>query len=160
MTIQELKDKFVKDTKKHIELVNYYGSKLGMSFPDHDHSKLDMLLSGYCYFSKPKEERTEEEQAMLDLATLIHIRNASHHPEYWTKTDLKGFSRDNYAPNGIIDATEMPEESLVELVCDWKATGDAKGNTVEWWFEQVNGKRWLFSKEQQDYIRELMEKLS
>lgn len=160
MMTQQLKDKFIIMTKKHISLVNEYAAKIGKSYPNHDASKLDMLLNGYCYFYKPKEERTEEEQQALDLATLIHVRNSSHHPEYWTKTSIEGFTRDNFTPNGIIDATEMPDECLEEMVCDWCAVAEVRQNTVQWWFDQVNGKRWLFSEEQQNYIRELMEKLS
>ena len=156
---EELKQKFIDRTKQHIKLVNYYAGKIGASFPNHDHSKLDILLDGYCYFSKPKEERTPEEQKVLDLATFIHVTNAPHHPEYWTETDLRGFTRGNFTPNGVVDATEMPEECLLEMVCDWQATGTEKGNSARDWFNQTNGTRWVFSEYQRKFILDLIGKI-
>ena len=96
---------------------------------------------------------------MLDKATLIHIKNAPHHPEYWCDLSLEGFTRKNYTPQGIIDATEMPDEYIAEMVCDWCATGDEKNNSARDWFNSVNGRRWLFSEHQQQYIQELIDKL-
>ena len=90
---------------------------------------------------------------MLDIATYIHLTQAPHHPEYWTDTDLSGFTRQNCNPNGIIDARDMPEESLEEMCADWCACSEEFGtNTPFEWYKQVNGVRWLFSPEQQSYI--------
>ena len=158
--LEELKKQFIERTKKHIELVNKYAAKVGYQFPDHDSSKLNMLLDGYCYFMVPKEERTKEEQEALDLVTLIHIKNASHHPEYWTSTNLEGFTRENYTPHGPIDATEMDNEALIQCISDWCATSEEKGtNTPMEWFNSVNGRRWIFSPEQQKLIRDLIKKM-
>ena len=158
---EELKQEFIERTKKHIALVNEFASKLGKSYPDHDESKLnpEKLLDGYCYFMKPREERTKTEEDALDLVTLIHITNSPHHPEYWTDTDLTGFTRTNYTPHGPIDATDMPEEYLEEMVCDWVSMGKEKGNTAREWFNSVNGVRWIFSMEQQKFIRDTIRKL-
>lgn len=153
---EELKQEFIKRTKKHIELVNKYAAKLGKSYPNHDKSKLDTLLDGYCFYCKPKEERTPEEQEVLDIVTLIHIKNAPHHAEYWTDTALDGFTRANYTPNGIVDVQHMPPECVEEMVCDWKATAEEKGNTATEWFKSVNGTRWLFTPEQQTQIRNIL----
>ena len=157
--IKQIKEKFIERTKKHIELVNKYANKVGYEFPDHDASKLDLLLDAYCYYVVPKEERSEEEQLALDMATLLHIKNASHHPEYWTSTPLEGFTRQNYTPNGVIDATEMDNESIVQMVADWNAMSEEKGNSPMEWFNKVNGKRWLFTTEQQRLIRNLIKKM-
>lgn len=154
MTNEELEEKFIKRTKEHIARVNKYAKKLGKSYPDHDASKLTTLLDVYKYFSKPREELTKEEDEALNLATLIHIKTTPHHPEYWTNTDLSGFTRINFTPNGIIDATQMPEEYLLEMVTDWCAMSEEFNNSPYDWFNKVNNVRWLFTPEQQKFILE------
>ena len=134
----------------HIRLVNKYASKLGLSYPYHDNGKLDLLFEPYALWSKPN--KTDEEQSILDQATLIHIKNTPHHPEYWTDTDLTGFTRRNYAPNGIIDASDMPEEYIIEFCCDCSATGEEMGNLASDWLQQRIGTRWYFTPDQQDLI--------
>lgn len=142
---------------RHINLVNKYAEKIGQSYPDHDSSKYKVLFPAYCL--TVKKDRTKEEQEALDMATLIHVKMASHHPEYWTKTSLEGFTRKNFTPNGVIDATDMPQESIDELCADWCAVGEVKGNTPFEWFERVNGTRWKFNAEQQMYIRLMLDKM-
>lgn len=156
----ELKQTFIERTKNHIALVNQFAAKIGKSYPDHDASKLTTLLDAYCFFSKPKEERTKEENAVLDIATYIHITQSPHHPEYWTDTDLSGFTRQNCNPNGIIDATDMPEDAIEEMVADWCSCSKEFGtNTPLEWFNQVNGNRWSFTIQQQHYIKQLIENM-
>ena len=156
MELEELKQIFIERTKEHIRLVNKYAEKIGLQFPQHDSSKLNLLLNGYCYFCKPKEERTPEENDLLDRVTLIHIKNSPHHPEYWSDTDISGWTRSNFTPNGPIDCTQMPMENILEMVCDWCATGEEKGNSGIDWFNKVNGVRWIFSEEQQELIRKIL----
>ena len=155
-----LEQQFIDRTKNHIELVNYFASKLGKQYPNHDSSKLTLLLSGYKYFMIPREQLTAEQAEALDLVTLSHIKNAPHHPEYWTNTDLTGFTRSNCCPNGPIDATDMIEECLEQMVCDWAAMSKEYGkNTPMEWFESVNGKRWIFTSQQQEFIRQTIDKV-
>lgn len=156
---EELKQKFIERTKYHIGLVNKFAEKIGRTFPRHDNSKLTELLDGYCYFSKPREELTKAESELLDIVTLIHITNSPHHPEYWTDTPLSGFTRINYTPHGTIDATQMPEEYLEELCCDWCACSSEFKNSPIDWFHKVNGNRWKFSPEQQEFILKCLKKL-
>jgi len=153
----DLADKFIERTEKHIGLVNDYGKKIGRSFPDHDSSKLTYLLDGYSFFSK--ENPTEKEGMYLDLVTYIHITEAPHHPEYWTDTNLDGFTRKNFTPNGIVEATKMPEEYLEEMCADWCAMSFEFGNTPFEWFNKVNDTRWLFSPDQQKFIRNTLRKM-
>lgn len=154
-----LEQQFIERTKKHIELVNYFASKLGKQYPNHDSSKLTLLLSGYKYFMIPREQLTAEQTEALDLVTLSHIKNAPHHPEYWTNTDLTGFTRSNCCPNGPIDATQMPQECLEEMICDWMSVGTEMGNNIEDWYNKTVGNRWIFTKQQQDFMLATIEKL-
>lgn len=148
--MNDYKEQFIKRTKQHINLVNKYAAKLGLNYADHDSSKLTLLLDNYCVFSKPNP--TQEEQAKLDKCTLFHIKNSTHHPEYWTSTDLTGFTRKNFTPNGPIDATKMPDEFIVEMCCDWCACSEEFDNTPFEWFNKVNQTRWIFNQHQQHFI--------
>lgn len=162
MDREDYKKQYIERTQRHIDLVNQYAAKIGRSYPHHDDSKLnpEKLLDAYYIYSVPKEERSKQEEDALDMATLIHISSAPHHPEYWTDTNLSGFTRTNYTPNGIIDATEMPEEALEEMVMDWNAMSfELQKNTPMEWFNSVNGKRWLFTEEQQQFIIDLINKV-
>ena len=69
--VDQLKKDFIERTKRHIDLVNYFASKLNLSFPDHDGSKLTQLLDGYCYMIAPKEELTDEQKQLLDLSSMM-----------------------------------------------------------------------------------------
>lgn len=153
----ELVAKFKERTLKHISLVNKYAEKIGKSFPEHDSSKLGDLLEPYSLFMK--EDKSTAEEELLDLATLIHIRNASHHPEFWTDTNLEGFKRKNPNPHGIIDATQMSNDALEEMCADWCSMSEEFKNSPMDWFNKVNGTRWLFSSEQQRFIRETLLKM-
>ena len=151
---------YLERTNLHINLVNYFANKIGKSYPKHDRSKITMLLPAYRTFKKSEEERTKEEIDALDWATIIHITGASHHPEYWTDTNLSGFTRKNFTPNGPIDATQMSEEAMEEMSADWCAMSFELGkNTPYEWFDKVNGSRWVFTQEQQDFILSTLDKM-
>ena len=157
---EDLKKTFIQRTREHVKLVNKYASKINKSYPSHDASKFDDLLEGYAFFSKPEEERTQAETDLLDLVTLIHIKNSPHHPEYWTSTNLEGFTRKNCNPHGIIDATQMPKNALEEMCADWSSVSEMrKSNTPMEWFNKVNGVRWLFTPEQQEFIKDTINKM-
>lgn len=50
----------------------------------------------------------------------------------------------------------MPIEYLAEMRCDWCAVGREQGNTAKEWFEKVNGKRFIFTSRQQEFIGSLL----
>lgn len=157
---EELSQKYIDYLVNHINDVNYFALKIGKNYPDHDKSKLTMFFPAYRYTLKPKSERTKEEQEALDMVTYLHVTNASHHPEFWCdKAMLKGFTRANFTPQGCLDCTEMEEEAINQMVCDWASVGKRKGNSAFEWFERVNGKRWKFNMEQQKYICLLIDKV-
>lgn len=151
-------DRFIERTEKHISRVNKYGAILGIEFPNHDWDKLNTkLLRGYSLMSK--ENLTQEERKLIDEATLFHITNNEHHPEYWTTTDITGFTRSNPNPNGIIEATRMLDLPLIEMCCDWCAMSEEFNNSPFEWFDVVNGIRWKFTEKQEDFILETLERL-
>ena len=154
----DLKDKFIERTKKHIALVNKYAARVGSEFPNHDKDKLgENMVDGYMCLLNPN--RTEKEEKLLDIVTYAHITLNSHHPEYWTSTNLSGFTRKNFCPNGIVDATKMSCRALVEMTADWCAMSEEFGNTPYEWFDKVLNTRWKFDPEQVMFIEYLMEKM-
>ena len=156
MNEQELKKKFKERVLEHNELVNYFTGKLGDECKGHDLDKLyDRNLCGYIYMMAPYEFLSTVEKDALDRATLLHVTHNRHHPEAWAHPDdLLGFTRIDYTPNGPIHVEHMPIGShIVEMCADWCATAKERGNTPLEWFEQVNDCRWIFSLEQQDYIK-------
>lgn len=156
----ENREKFVTRTQNHINLVNKYAKKVGYKFPDHDSEKITKLVNSYCLFVIPNTERTDAEKAVLGAATLLHVLQNPHHPEFWTETSLDGFTRENFTPNGPVEATKMPEIALIEMVADWCAVAEEKGtNTPLEWFERVNGKRWIFTNKQQEVIKDLISQM-
>ena len=73
-------------------------------------------------------------------AIVHHVTTNSHHPEYWSD-DYRGF--DTNAPCHVND---MPNDCVVEMICDWMAMGDERGNTAEEWYEKVRDTRWIFDR--------------
>ena len=156
MDEQELRRKFEERILKHNELVNYFAGKLGETCKGHDLDKLyNDSIYGYMYMMSPREILSRAEKDALDRATLCHVAHNRHHPEAWAHPDdLLGFTRIDYTPNGPIHVERMPiGPHIVEMCADWCATAKEHGNTPMDWFEQVNGRRWIFNLEQQDYIQ-------
>lgn len=154
----ELKDRFIERTKRHVALVNKYAARAGSEFPNHDKDKLGKnMVEGYMHILNPN--RTKEEEELLDRVTFAHVTLSSHHPEYWTSTDLSGFTRKNFCPNGTVDATKMSCRALVEMTADWCAMSEEFGNTPYEWFDKVLNTRWKFDPEQVMFIEYLIEKM-
>jgi len=94
-------------------------------------------------------------------ATLYHILNNSHHPEYHQKETEGILAEDRDGiPEKIIDATNMTVVDIAEMIADWCAMSEEKGtNTPKEWAEKVINKRWRFTDEQVDMIYYLIEKI-
>ena len=100
----------------------------------------------------PKPEENE--------ATIHHITTNSHHPEYYVKDKslvaLNPKDRDKGSGQAL-DASDMPEISIAEMVCDWQAmTEELKKNTTREWFDKQKDTRWYFSDKQVELIDKLI----
>jgi hypothetical protein len=100
--------------------------------------------------------KTLKEKALLNECTLQHIKNNSHHPEYWINEDLSDFSREN---PGCHDVYLMPKDAMTEMLCDWCAMSEEFGNSPFEWFAKVNSTRWNFDDNQQKFILETLHRL-
>ena len=152
--LESLEQKYLDRTRNNVELVNKYGQKLNLKYPDHDKDKFNELLHGYKLWSKPN--KTPEERVLLNKCTLTHIKQNEHHPEYWVNEDLSTFSRENPVCH---EAYTMPPKAILEMCCDWCAMSEELNNTPFEWFAKVNGTRWKFSGEQQRLILFVLHKL-
>jgi len=176
---KKMKDWFEKRTKKHIELVQKYCEKLVEYDEDkygeliergevHDASKFKSPeMDPYIYttwkykceadgvdFDCPKEM----EDKMTD-ATEHHILNNRHHPEFHCdKTDnLINENNRDAPPEEMIDATKMGDIDIGEMVADWCAVSEERGNTPKSWADKNVNVRWEFTDLQEDLIYELID---
>ena len=74
----------------------------------------------------------------VDKASLHHIKNNRHHPEFH---------------NSPFD---MTNEDLAEMVCDHCAMSQELGNSLIEWENNVINKKWKFSEDQTKLIRKLI----
>jgi len=184
---KEKLDYFLKRTHLHIGLVQAAAAKIAEVYPeefgelvkqtaDHDASKLqDPELTPYIEITwRHKLEKENDEFDPIkdkgykppgkldkkeeDAAVLHHIKNNSHHPEYWLADQSKanlGVDTDDSIK--CVDASRMPPINLAEMVADWQAMSEELGtNTVKEWFNKVRDTRFSFTKDQEALIDKLL----
>ncbi len=59
-------------------------------------------------------------------------------------------------PDDIIDATKMGDIDIIEMVADWCAMSEERGNHSKDWADKNVGVRWKFDKYQTEYIYRLI----
>lgn len=160
---------FIERTKKHIELVQKAAQKIVDKFPDfkelinvageHDASKFEEPeLTPYIELSWRKKEDNKEITNEIKNATLHHIKNNKHHPEYWSDDEANINSKDRDKSDKVIDASKMEDLYIAEMVADWQAMSEElKTNTVREWYNKVKDVRWHFSDKQDKLINRLIE---
>jgi hypothetical protein len=168
-------------TKKHINLVKKYGNilidklaedsnedrRLRQQLELHDFSKLyddqeyiPYIKINWSYKLKQEGKNGLEYTEDMNDATLHHILNNNHHPEYYApKRDIrltKRYFRQCKNRDDIrdkFDCTTMPKNDLLEMVADWNAISQERGtNTTRQWADENIGKRWYFDDIQKDFI--------
>lgn len=168
---KEKLDFFKKRTKKHIERVQNAAKKivnkhdeykeLLEQVKDHDASKFEEPeMTPYIeltWLKKMDQEDDGDDQKAITKATLHHIKNNKHHPEYHNKekANIDSTNRDDSIE--CIDANNMDDISVAEMVADWQAMSEElKTNTSREWYDDVRDVRWSFSKKQEDLIDKLL----
>lgn len=166
---------FDERTNKHIERVKENAKKISAKVKglekqvaSHDASKFqEPEYTPYVWlteFYRCKQENIpfkypEGIEPQTKEATLHHIRNNPHHPEYWdankANIDLSS-NRDSANQPQVIDATKMNEVSMAEMVCDWAAMSQEKGTSLKEWADNNINKRWRFTDKQVQFIYDLV----
>ena len=181
---KKMKDWFHQRTGDHIGTVQAYCRKIAKEFPEfaeliergekHDASKYkDPEIDPYIYTTwkyKCKDDGMDFEDCnppedmddKMQEATLHHIFNNKHHPEYHlpkskqTKDVLNEGDRDA-TPDSIVDATNMERIDISEMVADWCAVSKERGSSPKGWADKNVNVRWKFTDDQKDLIYELID---
>lgn len=178
--MKEMKDWFFERTENHIDLVRKYCKKVyeldddrfeGIIDRGESHDELkyqDPELEPYIYLTwryKCKDDGVDFEmpdgmEERIEEATEHHVRNHRHHPEFHTDQEnvINKKDRDK-PPKDIVDATEMSNLDVAEMVCDWCAMSEERGGTPKKWADDNVNIRWKFTDKQKDIIYDLIDKI-
>lgn len=177
---KEMSDWFDMRTRKHLGLVRNHIETLnglgvlfdGMRDRDRLHSRwLRHDLSKFeepqrtpyihiTWMYKAKAEGFEYSMpkgmaAVCQAATAFHVLNEDHHPEFWAgEAPISLNDRD--AAVTALAIPDMNPVSIAEMVADWKAVGDERGNTARSWYEKVDGTRFLFTGRTRGWIEKCL----
>jgi hypothetical protein len=173
---------FEERTKAHIDKVKLnaqalvdagaIGQELLDQVSTHDDSKLvpperdtyiDITWMYRCKRENVPFEISSDLERRMAEATVHHIKNNRHHPEFWAQSALINHQERDAPPlDGPVDASTMDAVSLAEMVCDWVAVAQEKLNTssAHEWADSNIGNRWEFTEEQQALIYEFLDALT
>jgi len=168
-TQKEKKDFFDKRTNKHIERVQNAAKKivgkhdeyeeLSKQVKDHDASKFkEPEMTPYIELTWAKKNDSDAKSTKeMNDATLHHIKNNKHHPEYHNKDKANIDSTNRDESIECIDSKNMDDISIAEMVSDWQAMSEElKTNTSREWYDDVKDVRWSWSKKQENLIDKLL----
>lgn len=151
---EEDKQEFLQILAKHRQLVNYYASKVGKNYPNHDLDKLkpDMFIPYVKGFVIGKQSLNPNEWKEFKNTQDKHYKQASHHSQFWDKS----WTHDGQIPDVC---GKMPDDAIIEMCADWCAMSKKYGNTpFEWADENIN-KLWKFDKHQINLIYKTLHKM-
>lgn len=179
---KQMTDFFYKRTKYHLDLVKKYLNKILNSSliykinPNilkrekiiHDHFKLiEPELTPYihitwdykCKAEGKKYKVSTEIRNDMNQATIHHIINSEHHPEYWTDRNTNLFNKNDRdkAPSEIVDATKMSVSYVACMCADWMAMAEELNNCPYEWAKKNINIRWKFTPEQEKFIYNIMD---
>ena len=148
---KEITDFYKLKRTEHVDLVNGFAQRLGYNFPDHDADKfcdpIMSMIAPAVWCKACNIPRTEEINASAKTGVAIHKAKNLHHPEAW---------------KNVADMTEI---ALIEMCCDWRAANAEKrtssgvfGDTMDFYIRHALPE-YKFTKSQQKFIEEILEKL-
>ena len=177
----EMRTHFDDRTNRHIGLVQKYVQKIADADPDnfgelpaatetHDQSKFEepeyepYVILTWQYKCKddgvdfPLPDSIKDS---MNKATEHHIKSNSHHPECHAEKEVDLINREDRdkPPDEMIDATSMPQMDVAEMVADWCAMSEERGNSPREWADKNVNVRWKFTPDQSNTIYSLMDKV-
>jgi len=185
MIDDDMKQHFEKRTKEHINRViknclflqkkfKDIGNELMSQVINHDESKFSepeytpYLHITHKYKLSAEGVTYEPPSGMIEKmheATVHHVTNNKHHPEYWDdgfdENSLSSEDRDGI-PEKMVDGTKMDRVCIAEMCCDWVSMSQERSNSnsAHKWAEQNINKRWKFTDDQVSWINEFLDFLS
>ena len=181
MITAEMKTFFQERTLNHIFRAQKYANLLAAGFKEleiladiikvHDRSKfVDPEYTPYVYITWSKKcqregiefEVPEDIKDQMHEATVYHVLNNKHHPEYWDGNPTDVINKDNRdkPTDRIVDGRKMPIIYLAEMIADWSAMSEEfnEPGPYKWARDFVNV-RWEFSEEQVELIYKFIDYL-
>lgn len=151
---EEDKQEFLQILAKHRQLVNYYASKVGKNYPNHDLDKLkpDMFIPYVKGFVIGKQSLNPNEWKEFKNTQDKHYKQASHHSQFWDKS----WTHDGQIPDVC---GKMPDDAIIEMCADWCAMSKKYGNTPFEWADENIGKLWKFDEHQIQVIYDTLHKM-
>lgn len=151
---EEDKQEFLQILAKHRQLVNYYASKVGKNYPNHDLDKLkpDMFIPYVKGFVIGKQSLNSNEWKEFKNTQDKHYKQASHHSQFWDKS----WTHDGQIPDVC---GKMPDDAIIEMCADWCAMSKKYGNTPFEWADENIGKLWKFDEHQIQVIYDTLHKM-
>ena len=175
----EMRKHFHARTRNHIALTQKYCKRIEDQFPElkglvargknHDESKFKAeelepyVWLTWCYKCEDDGEPCVLPSGMkdkIDAATEHRIVTNAHHPEFHQK-QRRGLlnKKDRDKPGAErVDATGMSDLDIAEMVADWCAMSEERGNTPKEWADKNVNVRWKFKPEQKTLIYSMIEK--
>lgn len=167
----EMEEAFNKRTRKHINIVRKYLTRLHKAGYiseevmveefNHDEGKYkDPERTPYLHVNWKYKMRAQgveynPPREILDQmaeATFHHIKSHKHHPEYWDDNwtlDKDTHKPDRDAPAAeMVDATKMPLIYIASMMADWLAMSEEKQTSLHEWIEKNVNIRWKFTHDQ------------
>ena len=181
-TVQEMENFHFSRTKYHISLVGKYCIRIFVYDSErfngileranehdqtkfHEPEKTPYLYISWFYKCKKEGKDFEIPSDMKDKAneaTLHHVLNVKnrHHPEFHCGIEhglINNKNRDEPIES-VIDATKMSDLDIGEMVADWEAVSEERGNTPKNWADKNINVRWRFTDKQKILIYDLIDK--
>ena len=170
----EMETHFQKRTNEHIARVQKYAKKIESTYPQfkglteqaskHDASKLkEPERTPYVFISWQYKKKADGEKYDIpksingNEATMHHIKNNSHHPEFHSADETKLDRENRDKAHNCIDASKMPDMDVAEMCADWLGMSEEMGTSVVDWAHKVIDKRWAFSKNQKALIFKILD---
>jgi len=176
---KKMVDHYWRRTENHITLVKKYADlifkldparfrQLSIRVLSHDATKFEepeyepYIWLTWRYKCKDDGVKFEcPEGIRIEEAMLHHVRSNRHHPELHDDTtpeDEMINSKDRDAnPDHIVDGTDMDDVDIAEMVSDWCAMSEERGNSPRDWADKTVNKWWKFDKKQKQLIYELID---
>jgi hydroxymethylpyrimidine pyrophosphatase-like HAD family hydrolase len=173
----EMSDWYFKRTIQHIKdvkifykiICNHYGVDPSNTINNHDMDKFKIeyvnpyILIQWKYYCKARSiqfEIPDDFKDICDKITEKHITVSNHHPEFYELDKTNLVNKENRdAITKQIDATDMPINSIYEMLADWCSVSIDRGTSIKEWMEKNVNKRWMFTNSQTKVIEDTVEYL-